>query len=466
MTKVEPIEQAVPETRIDLLNRQSFVDRLLETAKLLSENRKHACYAVDGDWGVGKTFVLDMFEEQAAHIGIEGDVLSRFVILRYNCWEYDFYEEPLIAIVSSLLDQIDLALHIIPQEKRAKIKATFRRIGSAILWGMIDKVKEKTGVPIREIAETLQDGTADGAEELVASKSFDHYFEFKKNLGDLRTQIAELSKEQTVLFIVDELDRCLPEYTIKILERLHHLFFGIDNVQVILATDMGQLKHTIQKIYGLKTDVKRYLQKIIQFSLKLDVGTINDRFEKCFENYVSQFNGFPPSVDRAETMRFITTVFEGIDIRKRIATIDKCTLVHNLCKPDTRYDSRYMCVEVFLSILFDAEIVQNLEIRSFNFTNIFDPHEDYHTKTEKTIPQGLTAISDYVKANKAPKGSSLYGYENGRYWMNGTILIGQILYVYRKVLGFSDDVLLYSRDRTEEMAEFAVKFWQFLLILE
>lgn len=470
MTKVEPIEQVVPETRIDLLDRQSFVDRLLEIAELLSKNKKNACYAVDGDWGTGKTFVLDLFEEQAAQIGIEGDVLSRFVILRYNCWEYDFYEEPLIAIVSSLLDQIDLALHIMPQDKRAKIKATLRRIGSAILWGMIDKVKKKTGIPIREIAETVQDGIADGAEEQIASKSFDHYFDFKKNLEELRTQIAELSKEQTVLFIVDELDRCLPEYTIKVLERLHHLFFGLDNVQVILATDIGQLSHTVETIYGVNTNVKKYLHKIIQFSVRLDIGTIkNNRFEERFAGFVDKYSGadLPQDINKTEIDKFIVTVFEGIDTRKRISIIDKCELIHELCNEKKKYDYRYLCLELFLAILHDTQLVKDVNPHNFRIDRVFDPRNNHSEEFRKTIPTGVHLISELFKENRSEDGLySLFLNKNGGQYLFTASLLGQLLYSYRRIIGCAEDVLEYDKDNSKELGDFAVQFWKLLQVFE
>ena len=34
--------------------------------EILSENRKNASFAVNGAWGVGKTFVLNRFEEEIA----------------------------------------------------------------------------------------------------------------------------------------------------------------------------------------------------------------------------------------------------------------------------------------------------------------------------------------------------------------------------------------------------------------
>ena len=46
-----------------------------------------------------------------------------------------------------------------------------------------------------------------------------------------------MSEEHTVVIVVDELDRCQPDYAIKTLERLHHLFCDLENIIVILSID-------------------------------------------------------------------------------------------------------------------------------------------------------------------------------------------------------------------------------------
>lgn len=42
----------------DLLDRKAFVARLIDVVEILSENRKNASFAVNGAWGVGKTFCV------------------------------------------------------------------------------------------------------------------------------------------------------------------------------------------------------------------------------------------------------------------------------------------------------------------------------------------------------------------------------------------------------------------------
>ena len=69
---------------IDLLDRGEFIDQLIRVAETLSENKKNACYALNGEWGVGKTFVLNSFEEQLRMYGMEGTTLSKYLVFHYN----------------------------------------------------------------------------------------------------------------------------------------------------------------------------------------------------------------------------------------------------------------------------------------------------------------------------------------------------------------------------------------------
>ena len=51
-------------------------------------------------------------------------------------------------------------------------------------------------------------------------------------MKELKSGLEEQSKDVTIVVVVDELDRCLPEYAIKVLERLHHIFGDTENTQV------------------------------------------------------------------------------------------------------------------------------------------------------------------------------------------------------------------------------------------
>ena len=84
---------------------------------------------------------------------------------------------------------------------------------------------------------------------------------FKRTLDETREKLKRMSEIKTVVIVVDELDRCMPEYAIKVLERLHHLFEGIPNTIVIMAVDSKQLENSVKKSLEMQLNAGRYLRK-------------------------------------------------------------------------------------------------------------------------------------------------------------------------------------------------------------
>lgn len=123
--------------------------QLVDLTEALSANSENACYAINGEWGVGKTYVLDAFEKRIRSYGKEGTTLSKYLVFHYNCWQYDYYEEPLIAIVAAILDQIDEQVHLLPADKKELFVATLKAIGIS-MWGKACTViEEETGVNLK-----------------------------------------------------------------------------------------------------------------------------------------------------------------------------------------------------------------------------------------------------------------------------------------------------------------------------
>lgn len=142
----------------------------------------------------------------------------------------------------------------------------------------VEAIKSKTGLDLDGIVGTSED---DG-------KIYDKYFGFQNIFKEVQEQIKKISEEQTVVIMVDELDRCLPSYAIKVLERIHHVFNELENVVVIIAMEKKQMSNSLHQIYGDEMDVDRYLKKIISLSFKLDNGSANN-FIKKYESFMNMF---------------------------------------------------------------------------------------------------------------------------------------------------------------------------------
>lgn len=452
---------------IDLLSRQEFIDQLIHISESLSLNKENACYAINGEWGVGKTFILEAFEKNVSLRGQEGTLLSKFLAFHYNCWQYDFYEEPLIAMVAAILDQIDEKIRLIPLDKREHIIAALKAIGISLLEKATTIFKENTGIDPKEITKVIKESDKAASKEIAKSHDYDFYFNFKKTLKELSKTIENLAHEQTVILIVDEMDRCLPEYTVKVLERLHHVFDGIPNVQVILAVDRRQLENTIKRIYGEAISTRRYLAKFIDFEINLPFGKISNQLEVVYSNYFSNFTYDISS--KVEAHEVYTTILSGIDIRTRKKIIEKSHLCHRLLNPQSeKCDIAVLCIEVFFTLLKEYDLNIAFAKTYFDINALFTipPAENNQIflSTTHVLP-GLEMLSKKYKK------------ERKRYFSNGgstciTLcdIWGLLLGIYRAILGFAGDVWDAGRlgricIGDSGLIEYALKYWEFIKIL-
>ena len=44
--------------KLDVLNRDEFVEKLVGLVKNIADNKTSTCFAIDGVWGCGKSFVI------------------------------------------------------------------------------------------------------------------------------------------------------------------------------------------------------------------------------------------------------------------------------------------------------------------------------------------------------------------------------------------------------------------------
>lgn len=422
--------------KVDILNRDKFVDDLLRVVENISDNKASTCFALNGAWGSGKSFVLDMFEEKLGQIQSEGTSTDKYFIIRYNSWQYDYYEEPLVAIVATMISTIEEKTKLFPdcKEKR-EILGMLKAAGVSLLSLGNAVVKEKTGMDFQKAFETVLKGEKDGAEAYEKIHEYDVYFGFNKVMDELIALLQELAEMYTVVIIVDELDRCLPEYAIKILERLHHLTEKNNNTIIIVAVDKKQLMSSVKQIFGFESPEK-YLEKFFNFEIILDYGIPSEKIVEKYAAYIDLFDKeifpFDDSIEEC-----LQNIFKDIDIRTQEQIIKKVMLTHKLLYTDKKDDSikkdySFMCMELILTVmLFNNEDAKFLEetVDMDNLESIFTLSNGINKPTFSTffkekfeqIPFGSQPnFSDESLYYILPSKASLYGAIIFTwYWMHG-----------------------------------------------
>lgn len=321
----------------DLMNRQEFVDTICDILKTNDEN--FSSFAIDGKWGVGKTFILNMLENK-----LEDD----YLIINFNAWENDFYDEPLIAILSCILEKLN-------EEKLPK--NFIEKIGETTTKGCCEFIRQTLYnileiKPIHFISNIVK-GTSKQYKNPVMENTFDSNLNLKKIIELLRNELSKVTEKIKMLFIIDELDRCLPEYTLKTMGRVHHIFNNLDGVITIYVIDKTQLSGMIKQYYGEKFDEKEYFEKLFSFSIKLDIGVVNEKLKEIIKIYSDYFE-IDPEFNMDLTIQDILNIMlPHIPARQKLSLLEQVHLAHKLTLKGSnkKFDFSVALFEIFIACL-------------------------------------------------------------------------------------------------------------------
>jgi hypothetical protein len=145
------------ETRVDLLNNEAIAATII---KLLRDQRAQpVTIGVHGDWGAGKSSILEMIEA-----GLAGT--DEVLCLKFNGWRFQGFEDAKIALIEGIVTGL-LEKRPLLNKAGAAVKDVFKRID----WLKVAKhvgglaFTAFTGIPtpeeIKAIADRLKNMLAD-----------------------------------------------------------------------------------------------------------------------------------------------------------------------------------------------------------------------------------------------------------------------------------------------------------------
>ena len=346
----------------DYLSRQPYIDLLKSIIANQRDNPIGYSFAIDGDWGSGKTWILNELETQLD---------NSYLIFHYNAWENDFYDEPLVAILSVIISEIEKIYKKkqIVDGINSKLAATSLFLLRNLTISFVNStVQNKIGIDFRDVVDDLKDIKNAKPELKNIEKQVDTLLPLKKGIETIKKQLSEFSKHAKIVFIVDELDRCLPEYAIKVLERLHHICNDLPVVQ-ILAINKKNLAESICKVFGKTFSEKeninawqelfadKYLQKFVDVIIPLPNGKLENKLkvlnglENNFSPYIipNNFGQELIKLDENYLTDFISKLMNGVERRLQEKIFKQVLLCHKITlQSGTKYEKDRMTYAILI----------------------------------------------------------------------------------------------------------------------
>lgn len=248
----------------DLLDLSDFANRLY---RFIEVERQFVdgslVVALSAKFGSGKTTFLKMWKTALEETT---DETRRPLVFSLNAWESDYNGEALFAIVSKILECMPKS-----SEKLQAIVKAVEELGWFMVAASGQVVSKVTGIDPVAAAEFANTKIARRGEKAATRmNAFSDFQNRKAAMTHLQSAIREFveSSKPMVLFLVDELDRCRPDYAISYLETIKHVF-DIPGAVFVLAADRSQLENSARATFGRDLDFSEYYRRFVKREVAL-----------------------------------------------------------------------------------------------------------------------------------------------------------------------------------------------------
>ncbi|MBL9049790.1 MAG: NTPase [Tabrizicola sp.] len=235
--------------------------------------------SIEAGFGHGKTFFRKAW---AAHLRQAGEV-----VVEIDAQQSDHSGEPIVTFLGALLAAA-------PVKERSKVASLAAKGGK--LAGVASKAalrivlrngaeevieaasgwmsgKVEGNEALEESVKEIEDGMSKLAGQMIASQlAAEHarQMELPEQIDALRDALTEGRKAKRVVILIDELDRCHPDYAIALLEAMK-LVFGRPGFVFCLMVNADYLEGIAQHRFGTKDAGEKYLEKFVDLRLRLRV---------------------------------------------------------------------------------------------------------------------------------------------------------------------------------------------------
>jgi len=279
------------ETTQDLLNFKVVADTAAQMIK--DGNGQPVSIGVSGSWGVGKSSLVQMIGESLK--GLDGG--KNYIFINFNAWLYQGYDDARMALLQKVADKImeesesrktcvDKAKEFIKRINWLRTTKFMAPVATGIITGgavagpvgsfigAVSGLLGQSGMPSQEDLSKIKESYNQVAPDLQKLLNDKEEKSVPKEIAALRSLFQELLEklELTLIVLVDDLDRCLPNTAISTLEAMRLLLF-IPQTAFIIAADEQMIRNAVRSHFGnidLSDElVTSYFDKLIQIPLRV-----------------------------------------------------------------------------------------------------------------------------------------------------------------------------------------------------
>jgi len=186
---------------------------------------------------------------------------NRYVTHVFDAWRYRKDESIVLPLLQDIASKnATMSIEVNKSVKNIAVAVT--------LMSMNQIVKNTIGIDLKDVKEELK-----YAEE--RQKHYEKYINKPKEIEDeFSSMISRITNgNKSFVIFIDNLDRCLPDYVLNLLEDIAN-FFHSPNCIFVLSMDKNVVVHAIQEKYK-NFSGERYLEKIVQVGLNMPLPDLD-----------------------------------------------------------------------------------------------------------------------------------------------------------------------------------------------
>ena len=355
---------------LDIFNRKTYGESLLN---LISNTQDELVLALDAPWGEGKSTFIKMWRGFLTEKGVAS--------VYFDAFENDYQQDPILSISSQLYELIDKNDSKTRTEFKKKALSALKIVGRA---GIKIGIKALTAGALDDTIFEDTDSVGDASDE--ASEVVDKFIETqitkaeenRKSLSAFKDYLSSLGEKlgdgKNLIFIIDELDRCKPNFALAILESIKHLF-SVPHITFVLVMNRTQLEEAVRCEYGRGVDASKYLQKFVSIwaslpkSMNQHISVPKSYLRNCLSRmeYEATTQAHQNAIQNFEEL----VEFYDLPLREIEKSLTNFAIIHNATN-DGELNEDYLLLAVFICItkVINPETYQKLSRKKITYTQL------------------------------------------------------------------------------------------------